>query len=442
MATYTPNHNFKKPGQDDYYNIDDQNGNMDLVDAALTPTADPEQTPSGNGPSKLHLWVSWIANRIKAITGKANWYDAPATTLEVAKSHMDAAAPHTGHETPAGAQAKVNTAMTAHINTTDPHSQYALDTDVSAIQNTLSTHTADYVRQPGYGVTAGSANTYTLTLNPAPAAYVDGMGIKVKIHAANTGASTINVNGLSAKALVNGKGAVLTSGKLMLNGTYSFAYNSTSGNFILQGEGGEYGTATRDLVKKGYTIGTDDGLIEGTANDVVTDAQKAALVLIANAAEQNDLTTRTNYAAAITAKGVAASSADSHGALINKIAQIVPLTNEKKWVESSGSITSRTIDITNLPFTPSMIVVACRYYSGEGSFIIENDLFSSNPFFYINGSNASRFKIVRLVHSATAGSFDQALEDENYYRIQTNGFFLTLAGGAPTSGDYYFRAYQ
>ncbi|WP_298438098.1 phage tail protein [Geobacter sp.] len=39
----------------------------------------------------------WIANVIKGITGKASWRTAPATTLEAAKGHMDASAPHAGH---------------------------------------------------------------------------------------------------------------------------------------------------------------------------------------------------------------------------------------------------------------------------------------------------------------------------------------------------------
>lgn len=128
----------------------------------------------------------------------------------------------------------------------------------------IATHIADYVRQPGYGVTAGSANAYMLTLNPAPTAYVDGMGIVIKIHAANTGASTINVNGLGAKAIVDSKGNPMIAGKLRLNGTYSLKYNSTSGNFQLQGEGGEYGTAIAADVLTGKTIGTDEGIINGT----------------------------------------------------------------------------------------------------------------------------------------------------------------------------------
>ncbi|MDF2570490.1 MAG: hypothetical protein K0R55_2094 [Sporomusa sp.] len=78
--SYTQNYNLVKPGVDDFYNVQDQNNNMDILDAALKPTADPAQVPSGN-IGKLAQWVSWFANRIKAITGAANWYDAPAMTI-------------------------------------------------------------------------------------------------------------------------------------------------------------------------------------------------------------------------------------------------------------------------------------------------------------------------------------------------------------------------
>ncbi len=129
--------------------------------------------------------------------------------------------------------------------------------------DTVSSHLSDYVRQPGYGVTVGSANTYALTLNPAPAAYVDGMGVVVKINAANTGAATINVNGQGAKAVVDGKGNALAAGKLRLNGTYSLKYNSTSGNFILQGSDSSGNATPADLLA-GKTASTDTGDIVGT----------------------------------------------------------------------------------------------------------------------------------------------------------------------------------
>ena len=119
-----------------------------------------------------------------------------------------------------------------------------------ASYDTVSTHLSDYVRQPGYGVTAGSANTYTLTLSPAPAAYTDGMGIVVKIHTTNTGAATINVNGLGVKPMVDGKGSALAVGKLKINAIYSLKYNSAWGTFQLQGEGGEI-PKLPNLIKNG-----------------------------------------------------------------------------------------------------------------------------------------------------------------------------------------------
>ncbi|NOU98493.1 hypothetical protein [Paenibacillus planticolens] len=52
-------------------------------------TADQSQAPSGSSGTITQLF-SWITNRIKAITGSANWYDAPPTTLTAANTHMTA----------------------------------------------------------------------------------------------------------------------------------------------------------------------------------------------------------------------------------------------------------------------------------------------------------------------------------------------------------------
>ncbi len=50
-------------------------------------TADPTQAPNSL-TGTLTQFLSWITNRIKAITGTANWYDVPPTTLTNASSHM------------------------------------------------------------------------------------------------------------------------------------------------------------------------------------------------------------------------------------------------------------------------------------------------------------------------------------------------------------------
>ena len=82
----TSDYEFNKPGVNDNYDIGHQNENWDIVDDALTPTADLAAAPTGNGPGKLVQWVGWFANRIKAITGKTNWWDAPSKTIEELKT--------------------------------------------------------------------------------------------------------------------------------------------------------------------------------------------------------------------------------------------------------------------------------------------------------------------------------------------------------------------
>ncbi|WP_167434070.1 tail fiber protein [Paenibacillus silvae] len=88
----------------------------------------------------------------------------------------------------------------------------------------------------GYGTTTNSGNAYTVTLTPAPTAYVDGLRITIKINSANTGAVTINVNGLGAKGVLKSNGSDLTANGIRANSVYSLVYNGTA--FILQGEGG------------------------------------------------------------------------------------------------------------------------------------------------------------------------------------------------------------
>ncbi len=82
-------------------------GNAGATEAGSR-TVDPAEAPASNAGT-LRQFLDWFANRIGAVTGGTNWYDAPDTTLAAAKTHADAAAPHSGHETPAGAQGKVNT---------------------------------------------------------------------------------------------------------------------------------------------------------------------------------------------------------------------------------------------------------------------------------------------------------------------------------------------
>ncbi|HWO57697.1 MAG TPA: tail fiber domain-containing protein [bacterium] len=52
-------------------------------------TADPSLVPTGN-TGTLTSFLSWFANRVKAVTGTTNWYDAPPTTLAATNTHINA----------------------------------------------------------------------------------------------------------------------------------------------------------------------------------------------------------------------------------------------------------------------------------------------------------------------------------------------------------------
>jgi hypothetical protein len=112
-----------------------------------------------------------------------------------------------------------------------------------------------------FAVATGTANTYAVTLSPIPTSYTDGMAVSVKINIDGNAASTINVNGLGAKGIKKSNGSDVTN--LKANGIYTIRYNATTGNFILQGEGGG-GTAVAGDILATKTATTDAGDVTGS----------------------------------------------------------------------------------------------------------------------------------------------------------------------------------
>ena len=66
-------------------------GNINYIEEENRTLSD-TATPVASG--KLSHILNFIASMIKSITGKANWYTAPATTLEATKTHIDATNVH------------------------------------------------------------------------------------------------------------------------------------------------------------------------------------------------------------------------------------------------------------------------------------------------------------------------------------------------------------
>lgn len=119
MATQTPNYNLTKPDPNtDYYNIEVHNDNADKIDTAL-----------------------------KDLDDKIE----------------DLNAEDVGAETPTGAQAKADAVMQTHEDDPNPHDQYALDTELAALQNEVGEHKAEDATEAAKGHVEFATVEETLT---------------------------------------------------------------------------------------------------------------------------------------------------------------------------------------------------------------------------------------------------------------------------------------
>ncbi|NNM68926.1 MAG: hypothetical protein HKM00_02970 [Gallionella sp.] len=88
------------------------------------------------------------------------------------------------------------------------------------------------VRAGNYVLDTGVANAYVIALNPAIAAYTNGMVVRARVANANTGASTLNAGG-GVVPLVNDVGSPLASGDLPAGSVFAAAYDSALNKFLI-----------------------------------------------------------------------------------------------------------------------------------------------------------------------------------------------------------------
>lgn len=107
---------------------------------------------------------------------------------------------------------------------------------LNAINN--QRHTGEAVDGAGaldYAPDAGAANAYAITLSPVLTGHVTGMPIYFKALNANTGASTLNVNGLGAVAIKKHGSLALAAGDIAAGQIVAVAYDGT--NYQILGGG-------------------------------------------------------------------------------------------------------------------------------------------------------------------------------------------------------------
>lgn len=230
------------------------------------------------------------------------------------------------------------------------------------------------------GATTGT-NAYTVS-NSDITAYKDGLIVRIKIGTASTGASSLNINGLEAKTILDTLGNPITANGLKAGLPYQLCYNGT--NFIVLGKGGGGNLTSGDLLINKTATG-DSGVVTGSMPENgqlnanlncgqsynVPAGHASGGTIIANS-----LASQTP-ANADASKILSGSSAWVNGNLINGQASIASLGGEK-FASSSTNASSSTlaftqdnltsanfnyISIGGLNFTPEIII--CYWFDSN-----------------------------------------------------------------------------
>lgn len=89
-----------------------------------------------------------------------------------------------------------------------------------------------------YAVDTGTVNNVVLTYAPAISALSDGLSLRFKAAAGNTGATTVAVNGLTAQPIVGGNHSALQGGEIVVGSDCEIVWNSTLNAFVLSENSG------------------------------------------------------------------------------------------------------------------------------------------------------------------------------------------------------------
>jgi hypothetical protein len=141
-----------------------------------------------------------------------------------------------------------NTFATA--TTTIPLSQ--LDSNFTTVSNSIN----DANTYSNYAADTGVANAYVVTFSSLTTTYAAGLRIQFKATNANTGASTINVNGQGVKNITYANGTNLGPSTILANAIVDIIYDGTQ--FLLLNTNGYFNVPPVGSKTSSYTLAKAD----------------------------------------------------------------------------------------------------------------------------------------------------------------------------------------
>lgn len=156
-------------------------------------------------------------------------------------------------------QTNINTEATTRAS-----ADTTLQTNIAA--ETTARITAVQQQSTNYAPDTGTTNALAITLSPAPTALTAGLTIRVKAANLNTAASTINVNGLGAVAIVNQGGTSLAYGQIPVGGVFEAIYDGTHFELV----GGAQAYSAINLTASTVLTSADFGVLIETPTAGIT----------------------------------------------------------------------------------------------------------------------------------------------------------------------------
>ena len=177
-----------------------------------------------------------------------------------------------------------------------------------------------------YGSTGGTANAITVTMPFTQAVYTDGLVVVFKSLATNTGAVTVQVDGLGIKSLVAQNGDALVAGDIIASHIIQIRYNSTLDKFEMVGissgvlnayQAAAAASAAAALTSEGNAAASEAAAAASEAAAAASESAAAASEAAALTSEGNaaasEAAAAASEAAALTSEGNAAASETAAG---------------------------------------------------------------------------------------------------------------------------------
>jgi len=183
---------------------------------------------------------------------------------------------------------------------------YAPSTIAPILRGTRGALKRFYVQSNAIYTSTGSANGYVLTYSGAPTAYSKGIRYAFWANHTNTGAATLNINGLGARSILQHDGTALLADQIVNGRTVAVEYDGT--NFRLTGttqSNPSFSGTIRaaDLILTGGVTGNGSGLTALNASNISTGT-------IADVRLPSSMTGKTFTGTTTVTAGAAASAVD------------------------------------------------------------------------------------------------------------------------------------